>query len=120
MKTDKILSELGLLESVYRKCLILEFQLCGLNYLSELVVPIDYKGMQVSAELKCDLVKEETLVLEIKAVDTFAPIHEAKLLTYMKLRQLSKGLLVNFNCTHIFKEDQKSTAKELCRQFTQD
>jgi GxxExxY protein len=99
---------------------MLEFQLCGLNYLSEVVVPVDYKGMQVSAELKCDFVKEETLVLEIKAVDTFAPMYEAKLLTYMKLRQLSKGLLVYFNCTHIFKEGQKSRAKALCSQFTQD
>ncbi len=105
----------GLLESVYHKCLKHELAIQEINFNSELVVPVFYKGLELDAELKCDFFIENTLVVEIKSVDKMHPIYEAQLLTYMKLLNSPIGLLINFNVNHIFKEGQKTFVNELYR-----
>ena len=64
----------GLLESIYHKCLIRELTLRGINFQSELIIPIEYEGLTLESELRCDLFIEKCLVLELKAVDKIAPI----------------------------------------------
>lgn len=108
----------GLLESVYHKCLKYELQERGISFQSELVIPIVYKGVEIEADFRCDLLIEECLVIELKAIDKVQPIHEAQLLTYLKLLKLPIGLMINFNCTHLFKEGQKTYVNELYRTLT--
>ena len=105
----------GLLESVYHCCLKKELTLRGFDFQTELTIPINYKGLEVEAGLRCDLFLEKSLVVELKAVEKVLPIHEAQLLTYMKLLEAPIGLIINFNVTHIFKEGQKSYVNELYR-----
>ncbi|RZL28833.1 MAG: GxxExxY protein [Pedobacter sp.] len=102
----------GLLECTYHKCMMHELEIRGLGFETELSIPIEYKGLQLEAELRCDLLIENTLVVELKSVNTVAPIHIAQLLTYMKLLNQPMGLMINFNCTHIFKEGQKTYVNE--------
>ena len=102
----------GLLESVYQKCLIHELSLRGIQFLSEFYVPIHYKDKIFKTDLRCDLFVEECLVVELKAVDLTLPVHEAKLISYMKLLKAPKGIMINFNCTNIFKEGQKTYLSE--------
>lgn len=102
----------GLLESVYHKCLMKEFTLQGIEYQSELTIPIFYKDEAINTELRCDLFVENCIVVELKAVDIVAPIFEAQLLTYMKLLKAPKGILVNFNCINLFKNGQKTFVNE--------
>lgn len=102
----------GLLESVYHKCLKKEFTLQGIEYQSELTIPIFYKDEAINTELRCDLFVENCIVVELKAVDIVAPIFEAQLLTYMKLLKAPKGILVNFNCINLFKNGQKTFVNE--------
>ncbi len=103
----------GLLECTYHKCMIHELQIRNINFKSELTVPIDYKGLIINSELRCDLLVEDSLVVEFKAVESVAPIHVAQLLTYMKLLELPLGLMINFNCLHIFSEGQKTYVNEI-------
>lgn len=103
----------GLLECTYHKCMIHELQIRNMNLKSELTVPIDYKGLIINSELRCDLLVEDSLVVEFKAVESVAPIHVAQLLTYMKLLKLPLGLMINFNCLHIFSEGQKTYVNEI-------
>ncbi len=107
----------GLLESVYHKCLKHELRLKGIYYQSELKVPVNYKGIDVDAELRCDLFIENILPVELKAVETVLPIHEAQILTYMKLLNVPKGLLINFNVVNIYKEGQRTFVNELFRKL---
>lgn len=105
----------GLLESVYHKCLKHEFILSQLSYYSEFFVPVNYKGIDIETELRCDLLVDDAIVLELKSVEALAPIHEAQLLTYMKLLKKPKGILINFNCTNLFKEGQRTYVNEYFR-----
>ncbi len=105
----------GLLESVYHSCLKKELTIKGFNFETELSIPINYKGLDVDAGLRCDLFVEKSLVVELKAVEKILPIHEAQLLTYMKLLEVPIGLIINFNVTHIYKEGQKTYVSELYR-----
>ena len=107
----------GLLESVYHKCLTKELSIRGINFETELVIPIHYKGISIEADLRCDLFIEKKLIVELKAVEKILPIHEAQLLTYMKLLEIPIGLIINFNVTNIYKEGQKTYVNELCRQL---
>ncbi len=103
----------GLLESVYEKCYKKELSIKGISFQSQLFVPVSYKGFELDTELRLDLLIEDALVVELKAMEAIAPIHEAQLLTYMKLLHKPKGLLINFNCTNIFKEGQRTMVNEL-------
>ena len=105
----------GLLESVYHKCLKHELKLDGIEFCSEMRVPVNYKGSQFDADLRCDLFVENSLIVELKAVEKILPIHEAQLMSYMKLLNVPIGLMLNFNCSNIFREGQKTYVNELYR-----
>lgn len=107
----------GLLESVYHKCLKHELSERGIRYQSQLIVPVNYKGLKLDAELRCDLFIENILPVELKAVEYILPVHEAQIITYMKLLEVPEGLLINFNVSHIFKEGQKTYVNELFRNL---
>jgi GxxExxY protein len=107
----------GLLESVYHKCLKQELSLRKLVYASEFIVNVGYKGIDLDTELRCDLLIENLIVVELKSVDSILPVHEAQLLTYMKLLEKPKGILINFNCSNLFKEGQKTFVNELFRNL---
>ncbi|MFZ4401227.1 MAG: GxxExxY protein [Bacteroidales bacterium] len=103
----------GLLESVYEKCLTHLLQNQGLNIILQQKVPIVFRGLYLDCDLRFDLMVENLIIVEIKAVDCLIPIHEAQLLTYLKLLEKPKGILINFNCTNIFKEGQNTFVTEL-------
>jgi len=107
----------GLLESVYHRCLIKELSIRDFNFQSELVLPINYKGIVVESNLRCVLFIENSLIVELKAVDKVLLIHEAQLMTYMKLLKVPMGLIINFNVTNIYKEGQKTYVNELYRNL---
>jgi len=86
----------GLLEATYESALAVEFQLAGLNFQRQLMVPITYKGRPIG-DHRLDLVVENSVIVEIKSVDRFDAIFEAQLLTYLKITGLKRGLLLNFN-----------------------
>lgn len=102
----------GLLESVYEKCFRKELTLRSLKYQTQQWIPIEYKGLLLDTELRIDLIVEDLLV-ELKAIDGILPVHGAQVLTYMRLMQKPKGILINFNCVNIFKEGQKTFVNEL-------
>jgi len=87
----------GLLESVYRECLIIELRLAGLRVEVERRLPIDYKGHPIEGTLVLDLLVEGCFVLELKAVEKIHPVHTAQAVTYLKLTGCLAGLLLNFN-----------------------
>lgn len=107
----------GLLESVYQKCLKHELELEGINSLTEMKIPINYKGIQIEVDLRCDLFIENELIVELKAVEKILPIHEAQLMSYMKLINVPIGLMLNFNCTNIYREGQKTYVNKLYRDL---
>lgn len=93
----------GLLESVYERCLKYELESNGYDVKQQLVVKVDYKDIEFDTNLKIDLLVNDCVVVELKTVESILPIHEAQLLTYMKLLQKPQGLLINFNSTNITK-----------------
>lgn len=105
----------GLLERVYHKCMKKELIIRGLHFQSEMLVPVHYKGLQIDTELRCDFFVEDTLVVELKAVEFILPIHEAQIITYMKLLKSPEGLMINFNTKNIFQDGQKSYVNEFYR-----
>ena len=107
----------GLLESVYHNCLKHELSLRKISFLTELVVAVNFKGIAMTTDLRCDLFVENVLVVELKAVSAFIPIHQAQLLTYMKLLKAPKGLLLNFHCVNLFKDGQKTLVNDLYRNL---
>ncbi|WP_445722133.1 GxxExxY protein [Flavobacterium sp.] len=107
----------GLLESVYQSCLIEELKIKKINFVSELKMPVVYKGKELDIDFRCDLYIENILVVELKSVNEVHPIHEAQLLTYMKLLKAPKGILINFNCTNIFKDGQKTFVNEFYKNL---
>jgi len=129
MKTQKYLNELtyaiigaaievhkelgpGLLESIYEKCLTHLLKEKGLKIDLQQRVPLLFKGLYLDCDLRYDLLIEDSVIVEIKAVDGLLPIHEAQLLTYLKLLEKPKGILINFNCTNIYREGQKTFVTE--------
>ncbi len=91
----------GLLENVYRVCLVHELKKRGLAVEQQVVLPVYYDGVRVDAGLPLDLLVEKSLILEIKAVETLLPVHTAQVLTYLKLAGYRLGLLINFNVLRI-------------------
>jgi GxxExxY protein len=87
----------GLLESAYEECLCRELSLAGLGFERQKPVPVAYKGVHLDCGYRLDIVVEKKLLVELKAVQELSPIHEAQLLTYLKLSGLTVGLLINFN-----------------------
>ncbi len=91
----------GLLESIYEECFIEELRLNGIPVRSQEKIPLVYKGILLKTELKLDVLVNECIIVELKAVDEINPLYKAQLLTYLKLAGLPKGLLINFNCINI-------------------
>lgn len=91
----------GLLESIYEKCLIDELTQNGFVVLSQVSVPIQYKGKILEHDLKLDLLINDLIIVELKSVDEMLPVFEAQLLSYLKLAKKPKGLLINFNSNNI-------------------
>jgi GxxExxY protein len=103
----------GLLESVYEKCFARELAIQNIPFTKQQLIPVIYKGIEVDAELRFDILVEDLIAVELKAVDALAPIFEAQVLTYMKLLQKPKGILFNFNCLNIIKEGRKTLVNDL-------
>ena len=87
----------GLLESAYQQCLAHELKLNRISFHAEVPVPVEYKGIRLDCGYRLDLVVEDLLILELKSVEELSGIHEAQLLTYMKMTGIRTGLLINFN-----------------------
>ena len=87
----------GLLESAYEECLCYELAQNKIMYQRQLELPVQYKSLKLVTSYRIDLIVEKSLLLELKSVDKLLPIHEAQLLTYMKLDNINTGLLINFN-----------------------
>jgi len=91
----------GLLESVYRECLLIELRKQNLRAECERQVPLEYRGTLLSNFLRLDLLVDDSLVVEVKAVEHYHPVHLAQLVTYLKLTGYPAGLLMNFNVTSL-------------------
>jgi GxxExxY protein len=87
----------GLLESAYEECLCHELHLRGLSFERQVDLPVSYKGVQLNCGYKIDLIVQQEVILELKTVERLLPVHEAQLLTYLKLAGKRIGLLINFN-----------------------
>jgi GxxExxY protein len=87
----------GLLESAYQQCLAHEMHLAGLSFKAQHPVPVYYKGVNLDCGYRLDFLVEDFLVIELKAVDSLISLHQAQLLTYMRLAEAPLGLLLNFN-----------------------
>lgn len=94
----------GLLESVYEACLIEELLDVELTVKSQVYVPIRYKNKDLGGTLKLDLLVNDIVIVELKAVDTMIPLYNAQLLSYLKLTGKPKGLLINFHCENIVEQ----------------
>lgn len=88
----------GLLESAYEACLTREAELQGLSCQRQVSIPVMYKGIELDCAYRVDLIFEQRILIELKACEKILPVHEAQLLTYMKLTGLKVGLILNFNC----------------------
>ena len=91
----------GLLESIYERCLLRELQLCRIPSKSQVAVPVEYKGLVFEETLQLDVVVDDCLILELKAVEQVLPIHKAQLLSYIKLLDMPLGLLINFHALRL-------------------
>ena len=87
----------GLLESVYRACMIHELGIAGMTVVSEQPVPIYYKELVLQASYRLDLLVNDSIILELKSVEQILPVHQAQLLSYLRLTNKPLGLLMNFN-----------------------
>ena len=87
----------GLLESLYRECMLIELAAAGMDVECERVIAVDYKGRPLKTRLRIDLLVESTVVIELKAVEGLRPIHAAQVMTYLRLTGQPAALLINFN-----------------------
>ena len=93
----------GLLESVYEECLCRELELRGIPFARQVPIPVEYKGVCSECGYRIDVLVQDEVVVEIKAVEAVHPVHQAQLLTYMKLSGKNVGLLINF-CVPVLKD----------------
>ena len=91
----------GLLESTYRQCLACELSHAGIPFQMEVPLPVRYKETLLGCGYRIDLLVSGDLVVEIKCVETLLPIHQAKILTYLRLSKIPVGLIINFNVTKL-------------------
>lgn len=93
----------GLLENIYERCLKYELELNDLKVKSQVPVEVIYKGKKIESDLRLDILVEDLIIVELKAVENMLPLFQAQLITYLKLLNKPKGLLINFNCENITK-----------------
>lgn len=91
----------GLLESVYEVCLLEELRLRSISVAQQVRVPLNYKGRKLGHDLILDLIVEDVLIIELKAITTLLPVHQAQLISYMELSAKPRGILINFNVDNI-------------------
>jgi GxxExxY protein len=91
----------GLLESVYETACAYEVRKSGLSVATEVILPIQYDGQQLESGLRIDMLVQNCVIVELKAVDTMNPVYEAQLLTYLRLSGKRLGFLINFNVAHL-------------------
>lgn len=103
----------GLLESIYHECMKIELEERGIKFRSEYKTTLVFRGRELTTELRCDLFVEDIIVVELKAVEQLLPVHNAQVLSYMKIFNVPKGILINFNCANIFREGQQTFVNEL-------
>jgi GxxExxY protein len=103
----------GLLEKIYENCLAHLLREKGLRVDIQQKIPLVFRGLRLDCDLRYDLMVEGLIIVEVKAVEGLLPLHQAQLLTYLKLLGKPKGILINFNCTNIFKEGQKTMVTDL-------
>lgn len=96
----------GLLESIYEECLKYELESNGYDVKQQLSVKIDYFDLKTKTDLKLDLLVNDCVIVELKTVENILPIHEAQLLSYMKLLRRPQGLLINFKTTNVTKSSK--------------
>ncbi len=89
----------GLLESAYEECLSYELKSVGLAIERQVPIPVVYKDIKLECGYRIDILVEKAVIIELKAIETLAPVHEAQILTYMKFANKTMGLLINFNVT---------------------
>jgi GxxExxY protein len=87
----------GLREDIYEKCLKHELSLRGLKVETQVLLPIEYKGLVLEGGLRLDILVEGTVIVELKVIEAILPVHESQLLTYLKLSGKRVGLILNFN-----------------------
>jgi GxxExxY protein len=87
----------GLLEAVYRECLCLELGRAGIPFGSEVIVPVFYKDRKIPLGFRADIIVDRSIIIEVKAVGSLLPVHEAQLLTYLRLSRIRIGLIMNFH-----------------------
>ena len=87
----------GLLESAYEECLCRELHLRGIEFERQVPLPLNYKGIDLDCSYRLDLLVEDKVIVELKSIEGLEPIHEAQMLTYLKLRNAWLGLIINFN-----------------------
>jgi GxxExxY protein len=87
----------GLLESVYQHCLAYELLKAKAPVAKQVLLPVEYDGIMLDAGYRVDLIVDESVIVQVKSVETLSPIHDAQVLTYLKLSRLRVGLLINFN-----------------------
>jgi len=97
----------GMLESTYQACLFYELEKAGFNVKKELCQPLKYKEIELDKAYRIDLLIDEKIVIEVKAVEKTLPVHEAQILTYMKLGGYSVGLMINFNSKSLMEGIQR-------------
>jgi len=114
----------GLLESAYEECLCYELSQTGIKFERQKPLPVHYKDVNLDCGYRLDLVVEEKIIIELKAVESLLPIHEAQLLTYLKLSGITLGLLINFNVAmlkhgikRIVNNFQDSASPRLCGEI---
>lgn len=98
----------GMLEKTYEKAMLILLKEKGLKVENQLEVPVLFRDIVIDNALRLDILVEDLIIVELKAVEKILPVHEAQLLTYLKLLKKPKGVLINFYCTNIFYQGQKT------------
>jgi len=98
----------GLLESIYEKCMIFELEARGFEVRSQIDLQLLYKGHYLETNLRLDLLVEDIVIVELKAVEAFIPLNSAQIISHLNLMAKPKGILINFNTTNIMKNGQKT------------
>lgn len=93
----------GLLESAYEECMYRELDLRTLSFQRQVALPVEYKGVKLDCGYRFDLIVQDSVILELKCVEHIPPVHEAQLLTYLKLTRKRIGLIINFNVSVLVK-----------------
>lgn len=109
----------GLLEKTYQTCMCIELRKKGFHFISEMKIPFEYDGHSLETNFRCDLFVNDLIVLELKSVDSFTPLFDAQILTYMKLLNAPKGILYNFNVLNLYKDGQRTLVNEIFKSLPQ-